>query len=349
MPNFYNLLRARKFTTAADTALEIAPYNSATPNFSIDAGGKISWSSGSAVADTNLYRASADTLRTDDSLIVIGSLTAATPSFTGPTTVTGSLTLSGDLTVNGTTTTVNSTTLTVDDKNIELASTASPTNAAADGGGITLKGTTDKTFNWLNATSSWTSSEDVDLATGKSYYINGSQVLSSTTLGSGVTSSSLTSVGQINSLQATTPSFSGQATFSGPTLINNTITLQQSLEKINPIGNITGTTAIDVLTSAVHTGTGTGNFTFNFRADGSTTLNSLMSNNQSMTIVVMVSNTTARTLSAVQIDGSTVTPLWFGGTGTPAGNANSTDIYTFSIIKTASNTFTVYASQSKFA
>jgi len=107
------------------------------------------------------------------------------------------LTVTGNLTVNGTTTTVNSTTVTVDDKNLELGSTASPSDAGADGGGITLKGTTDKTFNWVDATDAWTSSEHMDLATGKAYYINGTSVLSGSTLGSGVTSSSLTSVGTI--------------------------------------------------------------------------------------------------------------------------------------------------------
>ena len=75
--------------------------------------------------------------------------------------------ISGNLTVNGTTTTINAVTLTVDDKNIELGSVTSPTNTTADGGGITLKGTTDKTFNWVNATAAWTSSEDLALAAGK--------------------------------------------------------------------------------------------------------------------------------------------------------------------------------------
>ena len=70
MPNFYNILRARKFTTTADTALEIAPTGSATPNFIIDAGGKLSWSSGSATPDTNLYRSAANVLKTDDSFNV---------------------------------------------------------------------------------------------------------------------------------------------------------------------------------------------------------------------------------------------------------------------------------------
>ena len=77
---------------------------------------------------------------------------------TGTTTVRNSLVVSGNLTVNGTTTTVNSTTLTVDDKNIELGHSpngASPTDTTAQGGGITLKGATDKTIIWNNATDGW--------------------------------------------------------------------------------------------------------------------------------------------------------------------------------------------------
>jgi hypothetical protein len=70
------------------------------------------------------------------------------------------VTISGNLTVNGTTTTVNSTTLTVDDKNIELASVASPTDVTASGGGITLKGATDKTITW-NASTGWQTDEDL--------------------------------------------------------------------------------------------------------------------------------------------------------------------------------------------
>lgn len=110
----------------------------------------------------------------------------------------GNVVVGGDLTVNGTTTTINSTTLSVDDKNIELASTASPSDSGADGAGLTIKGDTDKTFNWLNATDAFTSSEHLDLASGKAFYINGSSVLSATTLGAGVVSSSLTSVGTVS-------------------------------------------------------------------------------------------------------------------------------------------------------
>jgi hypothetical protein len=67
----------------------------------------------------------------------------------------------------------------------------------ADGGGITLKGTTDKTILWVDATDAWTLSEHLNIASGKVYRIAGTSVLSATTLGSGVTASSLTSVGTI--------------------------------------------------------------------------------------------------------------------------------------------------------
>ena len=123
--------------------------------------------------------------------------TTITVGLPNDVTIGNNLTVTGNLTVNGTTTTVNSTTISVDDKNIELGSVASPTDAGADGGGITLKGTTDKTFNWVDATDSWTSSEHMNLLSGKIYKINGTDVLSSNTLGSGVTASSLTSLGTI--------------------------------------------------------------------------------------------------------------------------------------------------------
>jgi hypothetical protein len=129
-----------------------------------------------------------------------GSVTIGLPSNVTITTdlsVGGNATITGNLTINGTTTTINSTTVSVDDKNIVLADTASPTDATSDGGGITLKGTTDKTFNWVDATDSWTSSEHLNLLTGKDFKINGTSVLTSTSLGSGVTGSSLTSVGTI--------------------------------------------------------------------------------------------------------------------------------------------------------
>jgi hypothetical protein len=102
------------------------------------------------------------------------SLSGAT--FTGAVSGT-SLTLSGDLTVNGTTTNINSTNLVVEDKNVVLGDTATPTDTTADGGGITLKGATDKTFNWVDATDAWTSSEHINLASGKTLKYNGTNLV----------------------------------------------------------------------------------------------------------------------------------------------------------------------------
>lgn len=99
----------------------------------------------------------------------------------------GNLTIAGDLTVQGTTTTINTSTLTVEDKNIELANVPSPSDALADGGGITLKGTTDHTLIWTSASTAWNSTEHINLASGKEFKINGITVLSGTSLGPGIT------------------------------------------------------------------------------------------------------------------------------------------------------------------
>jgi hypothetical protein len=136
----------------------------------------------------------------------IGGLINVTGSATvgGTLAVTGDTTITGNLTVNGTTTNINTTDLVVEDKNIIIADVATPTNVTADGAGITVKGATDKTFNWVSLTAAWTSSEDLNLLTGKQYEINGTSVLTATTLGSGVVNSSLTSLGTVTNLVATT-------------------------------------------------------------------------------------------------------------------------------------------------
>jgi hypothetical protein len=111
-------------------------------------------------------------------------------------TISQNLTITGNLTVNGTTTTIASSTLSIADKNIEIAK-GSTTDAAADGGGITIHAAADYTFNWVASTSAWTSSTHLNLLSGMAYKINGTNVLTSTTLGSGVTGSSLTSTGTV--------------------------------------------------------------------------------------------------------------------------------------------------------
>lgn len=184
-----------------------------------------------------------------------GTVDLSGATLSGNTTFSNNLTVTGDLTVDGTTTTVNSTTVSVDDKNIELGSTASPTDASADGGGITLKGTTDKTFNWVDSTDSWTSSEHIDLASGKEFKIAGTSVLSGSTLGSGVTGSSLTSVGTLTtgtwsaSTIAVNKGGTGQSSYTngqllignttGNTLTKATLTAGSNISITNGTGSIT--------------------------------------------------------------------------------------------------------------
>jgi hypothetical protein len=186
---------APTFTTSIDGGATFAAFASSTA-LTIGYGS-------TAASTTNISTGATATGTTKTLNLATGGATGSTTNVNigsangGTTTINKDLVVSGDLTVNGTTTTVNSTTISVDDKNIELGSVASPTNTTADGGGITLKGATDKTFNWVNATAAWTSSEDLNLLSGKVYEINGTTVLSSSALGSGVTGSSLTSVGTI--------------------------------------------------------------------------------------------------------------------------------------------------------
>jgi hypothetical protein len=116
----------------------------------------------------------------------------------------------------------------------------------------------------------------------------------------------------------------------------------------------TGTINVNINTSSVwyYTSSATGNFVINVRGDGSTTLDSIMTTGDSITVVFLNTNgSTAYYNTSVQIDGTGtgVTTKWQGGTAPSSGNATSIDAYAYNIIKTASATFTVLASQTKFA
>jgi hypothetical protein len=134
---------------------------------------------------------------------------------------------------------------------------------------------------------------------------------------------------------------------------SGTTSIYETVEKAAVSGSgLTGTVNFNWLDGAVIlvTANAAGNWTLNVRGDGSTTLNSSLSNGDSITLALLVTQgSTAYYQSAMQIDGNSVTPKWAGGTAPTAGNANSIDVYTFTIIKTASATYTVLASQTKFA
>jgi hypothetical protein len=92
------------------------------------------------------------------------------------------------------------------------------------------------------------------------------------------------------------------------------------------------------------------NFTFNIRGNSTTTLNASMTTGQALTLALLVTNgSTAYYPSTIQVDGTTVTPKWQNGASITGGYTNSTDVYVFTVIKTASATYTVLGTQTKFA
>ena len=129
--------------------------------------------------------------------------------------------------------------------------------------------------------------------------------------------------------------------------------IQQVAEKVtNSATAATGTVNFDVITQSVlnYTTDASANWTLNIRGDASNTLDSIMDDGESITIAHIVSQGgTAYYNSAVTIDGVAVTPEWQGGSAPSAGNASSLDTYSYTVIKTASATFTVLAAQTQFA
>lgn len=114
----------------------------------------------------------------------------------------------------------------------------------------------------------------------------------------------------------------------------------------------TGTIQFDVTTQSVlyYTTNASTNWTVNFRASSGTSLNTAMAVGDVITVAFLVTNgSPAYYNNEVRVDNSIVTPKWQGGTAPTAGNASSIDAYTYTIVKTASATFTVFASQTKFA
>ncbi len=278
---------------------------------------------GKIKADTLVY----DNSGSDVELALSDVAPKASPTFTG-TVNAAALTLSGDLTVNGTTTTVNSTTLTVDDKNIELGSVASPSDSTADGGGVTLKGASDKTILWTNSTDSWDFNQHVNAATGQEFKINNVSVLSATTLGSSVVGSSLTSVGTLAGLD-----LAGLLT-EHVTVTAGKLSDAANLDLAN--GNVFLFTTAESTTA-----------TPNLRYNSSTTLNSKMAVGDVVTVVLVTTANASAFCAQLTIDGAAVTENWVGGSAPDGGGSSGVDIHSYTIIKTASATWTVIGNQSK--
>lgn len=189
------------------------------------------------------------------------------------------------------------------------------TDVTANGGGITLKGATDKTFSWLDATDAWTSSEHINLATGKAYYINGISVLDSTTLGSGVVNSSLTKVGLTSAgwvktdasgnLSSSASLAAGDLSGTIPSTVlgNSTLyvgTTAIALNRASAAQSLTGITSIDGSAATLTTSRTLWGQSFNGSANVSGNLTSV--GNITATGAITVSSSTT---NAITIDSGT--------------------------------------------
>ena len=161
-------------------------------------------------------------------------------------------------------------------------------------------------------------------------------------------SNTLSDVASLNTAQT----FTALKTFSGSSSV--AATQLSNVKEVSTVSAIaaTGTINYDITTQSVlyYTSNASANWTVNFRASSGTTLNTIMSTGESMTVAFLVTQgATAYYNSAVQVDGSSVTPKYQGGTAYAAGNASSIDVYMYTIIKTGNAAFTVFTSQTKFA
>jgi hypothetical protein len=171
------------------------------------------------------------------------------------------------------------------------------------------------------------------------------------TAGTGISGGGTSGTVTVSVDTAVVATTSNTLTMSGKTLTSPVLVSPEERTSVSTSAP-TSTTNIDAVTAGTHlfTANTTSNVTLNIRGDGSTTLNTLVAIGDSISIAVLLTNGgTAYYPSTITIDGTTVTPKWQGGTAPSSGNTSSIDAYVFNIIKTASATYTVLASQTKFA
>jgi hypothetical protein len=180
----------------------------------------------------------------------------------------------------------------------------------------------------------------------------GATTLTGVLKGNGTSAFSAATAGTDYVAPATATTFTALQTFSGSTSVAATkLTNAKEVATISATA-ATGTINYDVTTQSVlyYTSNASANWTVNFRGSSGTSLDTLMSTGESMTVAFLVTQgSTAYYNSAVQVDGSSVTPKYQGGTAWSAGNASSIDAYVYTIVKTGSAAFTVFASQTRFA
>jgi hypothetical protein len=271
----------------------------------------------------------------------VSTFSGGTTGLTPNTATSGAVTLSGTLAVaNGGTGTA--TPALVQGANITITGTwPNQTIAAAAPGTGTVTAVSVATANGLAGTSSGGATPALTLSTSVTGVVKGNG-----------TALSAASAGTDYVAPGTATNFTALQTFTG-TSSNLAAKLLNAKEAVTVSATAaTGTVNYDVTTQSVlfYTTDASGNWTLNVRASSGTSLDSALSTGESVTIAFLVTQgATAYYQSGFQVDGSAVTPQWQGGTTPAAGNPSGVDIYVATIIKTASATFSVFASQTRFA
>jgi collagen type I/II/III/V/XI/XXIV/XXVII alpha len=196
-----------------------------------------------------------------------------------------------------------------------------------------------------------TGNEELRTDTGYTYNPNTNTLTTATFSGAlSGNASTATTAGTVTTAAQT--AITSLGTLTGLSIAGNT-SIQSIFERATvTAAAISSSTNIDISTSAVnfYSVDATSNWTLNFRGNLSTTLNSILGIGQSITVAVLVKQgATPYYPTSHSIDGTGVTPLWQNGVAASAGNANSVDIYTYTLVKTAASTYTVFPSQTKFA
>jgi len=282
------------------------------------------------------------TVSLPSTIITPGRLTTTThlsvggsASFTGNVSLSGSAAIVGNTTIGGTL--------------IVTGATTNSSNLTVGSGSA----------NFLNVTGSGSFTRQLNALRGINIFVDSTErdaVITSPTAGVEVylTGASAGYVYNgatwVESVSATSTTTLTNKTLTSP-LINAGI-LASPEERISISStSASGTTNIDLISTTVKnfTSNAAANWSFNFRGDGSTTLNSILTTGDAITCAIMVpQGTTAYYPTAVTVDGNALTPKYQGGDAPSAGNASSTDVYSYTIIKTGDATFSVFGSQSQF-
>lgn len=344
----------RAYATEAHTggdnvALYAAAQNSSTNNYAL------------YMSDGNIYSGTGQTWTLADNNATALNFLGGATSILKLVSTTGSkgVTMGGTLGVTGATTLSSTLGVTVTTDSNAVTVTYNPTTTSGAAIVTTGKDTQGGTgyFDFLKVTNTTSGATNPN----KSFRVTSTGTIEIINSAYGATIFALSDAGRVTVEGVTSTGATGTGKFvfdtiptiSDPSFTGTVSLAPATFESVNSSATAaTGTVNIDVKTNTVfyYTANAIANWTFNFRGNGTTTLDTYLSTGKSITVVFLVTQgVTAFYPTAFTADGSAVTPKWLSGTAPSGGNASSIDSYSFTIIKTAAATYTILASQARFA